>query len=66
MLNYDELTQRGFITRRSFRKTMSVMARSIARAWQLVRRFKAVGNAWREAEPILTSRSFWNEYLGLK
>ena len=66
VLNYDELTQRGFITRRSFRKTMSVMARSIARAWQLVRRFRAVGNAWREAEPILTSRSFWNEYLGLK
>ena len=65
ILNYDELTQRGFITRRSVKKTLSALGRGLARAWKLLRRYRAVGEAWREAQPILTSRSFWNEYLGL-
>ena len=65
VLNYDEINRRGFITRRSFRKTMSAMVRGLSRAWKLICRYRTVGQAWREAQPILTSRSFWNEYLGL-
>ena len=66
VLNYDEITQRGFISRRSFKKTMAAMGGIINRAFKLLRRYKAVGSAYREAQPIMTSRSFWNEYLGLK
>ena len=66
VLNYDELNQTGFITRRSFKKTMSAMGRGLSRAWKLIRRYHKTSEAWREARPILTSRSFWNEYLDLK
>ena len=65
VLNYDELTQRGFITRRSIKKTMSAMARGTVRAVRLALHYQEMAKPWREAQDILTSRSFWNEYLGL-
>lgn len=66
VLNYDELTQKGFITRRSFKRSMAAMATIARKGWRLMRRYRAVGEAYRQAQPIMTSRSFWNEYLGLK
>lgn len=65
VLNYDEINHKGFISRRSFRKSMSALWQGGKRSIRLIRGYRAVGNAWREALPIMTSRSFWNEYLGL-
>ena len=66
VLNYDELTGRGFVSRRDFKASMSAFFKALGGAWRLLRGYGAAAAAFREAEPILTSRSFWNEYLGLK
>ncbi|MDO4866021.1 MAG: hypothetical protein Q4C10_05650 [Clostridia bacterium] len=65
ILNYDELNQMGFITQRSIGKTLSALWQSAKRSFILVRKYGAVSQAWREAQPTLTSRPFWTEYLGL-
>ena len=66
VLNYDEVNQKGFISTRDFKKTMGAMGQIVKRAFRLTREYAKTCEAWREAQPILTSRSFWNEYLGLK
>ncbi len=66
LLNYSELTQRGFVTRRSQRKTLAYLFKGIGMCWKIMRGYSAAATSYREAEPILTSRSFWNEYLKLK
>ena len=66
VLNYDEVGQRGFIARRSFKKTASALWQATKRAFRLLRQYGAVSEAYRQAAPIMTSRSFWNEYLELK
>ncbi len=65
VLNYDEMNHTGFVTRRSIKKSLSALGRITLRTWRLIRRYGALREIWRQAEPILTSRSFWNEYLGL-
>ena len=66
LLNYNELSARGFVTRRSLRKSLSYVFRAFGMCFKLMRGYSAAAKSYREAEPILTSRSFWNEYLGLK
>lgn len=66
LLNYNELTGRGFVTRRSVRKSLGCLFRALGMCFRLMREYAAAAQSYREAEPILTSRSFWNEYLEIK
>lgn len=66
LLHYSELNQRGFVTHRSVRKSLSYIFRGLGMCIELMRHYEEVARGYREAEPIMTSRSFWNEYLGLK
>ena len=66
VLNYDETTGKGFVSRRDFKASVSALLKAFGAAWRLLRGYDAAAKRYREAEPILTSRSFWNEYLGLK
>ena len=65
VLNYDVSGNRGFITEYDRAQALDILKRSR----QLARRLKAehanVCKAYREAQPTLTSRDFWNRYLGL-
>lgn len=65
VLSYDELTQKGFVSRRSLKKALSAMFRAAGKGFQLIRRFGPVGSQYRLAEAELTSRAFWKAYLGL-
>ncbi len=66
VLNYDVGGNRGFVTEyngkrlmeslRGYRRTVRMMKAKYAPACQ----------AWRQAMPTLTSREFWDKYLGLK
>ena len=66
VLNYDVSGNRGFVTEYSFSKTIA----TLRRAWQMCRLLKQkhglASEAYRQARPILTSREFWDGYLGLK
>ena len=66
VLNYDEINQTGFVSRRSAKKTMSALFRAVGRAAKLLLRYPRVAESYRRAMPVLTSRAFWDEYLGLK
>lgn len=65
VLNYDEVGETGFVTRRSVKKSLTELGRLLVRMGRLLRHYNTIKEAYRQAEPILTSRSFWNEYLGL-
>lgn len=66
LLNYDPITERGFITRRSFVKSMSMVFRMIACAFRLLRRTQTAAAGYRAARVEMTSREFWDRYLNLK
>lgn len=66
LLNYNEITHRGFVTRRSVGKSLSYIFKGIGMALKLRLRFGAAAKSYREAEKTLTSRDFWNHYLELE
>ena len=66
ILNYDELTQCGFVTKRSFTKTFAIMFKALGKAVKLARCYDRVCESYRQAQARLTSREFWEEYLKLK
>ena len=66
LLNYDPSTGMGFVTRRSFAKSMSMVFRLFGKSFKLLRRYNAAAASFRASQDKLTSREFWNSYLGLK
>lgn len=66
LLNYDRTTGMGFVTRRSFAKSMSMVFRFVGKAFKLLRRYHAAAASFRANQEKMTSREFWNGYLGLK
>ena len=66
LLNYNELSERGFVTRRSVLKSLSYVFKGLGMCVRLVRGYDAAGQSYREAYATLTSRAFWDMYLGLK
>ena len=65
VLNYDELTQKGFIARRNRKRALAVMARATGRMFRLAREYPRAAEQYRRAAQEMTSRAFWNRYLGL-
>ncbi|MBQ8108792.1 MAG: glycosyltransferase [Clostridia bacterium] len=65
LLNYDRTTDRGFVTRRSFAKSISMVLRMIGRALRLLRCYPAAAESYHVARGQMTSREFWTGYLNL-
>ena len=65
LLNYNELSGRGFVTRRSVVKSLSYVFRGMGMAFRLLRRHAAAAETYRQAKGELTSRAFWDHYLEL-
>ncbi len=66
LLNYDCTTGMGFVTRRSFTRSMSMLFRFARVALKLLRRYNAAAASFRDNQDKMTSRAFWDGYLGLK
>ena len=66
VLNYDVGGNRGFVTEYS-RKRLTQTLGDYRRTVKLMKaRYAKASEAWRQAMPTLTSRAFWDGYLGLK
>lgn len=66
VLNYDVGGNRGFVTEYNGKRLMETM-RGYRRTVSMMKsRYDKACKAWRQAMPKLTSRSFWDGYLGLK
>ena len=66
VLNYDVGGNRGFVTEydgRRLRETMQGYRRTVR---MMREKYARACEAWRQAMPTLTSREFWDGYLGLK
>ena len=65
VLNYDVSGNRGFVTRRDFKRTISTLMRANKVARRLAAMYSSIREEYRAAEKTLTSRAFWNKYLNL-
>lgn len=65
LLNYNEAIDRGFVTKRSVLKSLGMMLKTLGKLCTLMRRYKPAAQSYREAYATLTSRAFWDHYLGL-
>ena len=66
VLNYDVGGNRGFVTEYD-RKRLIETLRGYRRTVKMMKaRYAQACEAYRQAQPTLTSREFWNGYLGLK
>ncbi len=66
LLNYDRTTGMGFVTRRSFKSSISMVFRFAGKAFKLLCRYNAAAASFRDNQDKMTSRAFWDVYLGLK
>lgn len=65
VLNYDISGNRGFVTVYDRSRMLAAMKRSLQLQRRLKAEFAAASEAYRQAQPKLTSREFWNRYLNL-
>ena len=66
VLNYDVGGNRGFVTEYNTRRLLESL-KGYLRTTRLMRaKYAQACEAWRQAMPLLTSREFWDGYLGLK
>ena len=66
VLNYDVGGNRGFVTEYSGKRLLETV-RGYRRTVKLMKaKYAQACEAYRQAMPTLTSREFWNKYLGLK
>ena len=65
VLNYDVSGNRGFVTAYDRARALSVLKRSFSMQRRLKAEYARVSEEYRQAQPKLTSREFWNGYLGL-
>lgn len=65
VLNYDVSGNRGFVTQYNRTSALSVLWRSFTMQRRLKAEYARVSEAYRQAQPKLVSREFWNTYLGL-
>lgn len=66
LLNYNGLIERGFVTRRSVAKSLSYVFKGVGMCLKLRKNYARTAEAYRQSFGTLTSRAFWDEYLGLK
>ena len=65
VLNYDVGSNRGFVTEYSTRRLIAVLRKLVRTTRLLKTQYAKSSEAFRQAMPLLTSRDFWNDYLGL-
>ena len=66
VLNYDVGGNRGFVTEYNRKRLMETL-RGYRRTVKMMKaKYSKACEAWRQAMPTLTSRAFWDGYLGLK
>ncbi|MBR6891090.1 MAG: hypothetical protein IKN05_08880, partial [Clostridia bacterium] len=65
VLNYDISGNRGFITKYDRSRMLAALKTSRRLQKRLKAEYARVSEAYRQARPKLTSREFWNRYLGL-
>ena len=66
VLNYDELTHQGFVTRRDRKRALAVMAKTAGKMFALARNYRRVAETYRRSLKDMASRDRWDRYLGLK
>ena len=66
LLNYNELSGRGFVTHRSVLRSLGYMFKGLGMCFRLLFRYSDAAETYRQARSTLTSRAFWDQYLGLK
>ena len=66
VLNYDVGGNRGFVTEYSGKRLREVLSGYRRTVRMMKAKYAQASEAWRQAMPTLTSREFWDKYLGLK
>jgi len=65
VLNYDVGSHRGYVTEYSGRRLIATLRRMHRVSKLLKAQYNQACEAYRQAKPLLTSREFWDGYLGL-
>lgn len=65
VLNYDPITERGFITQKSYKEAFRLLWRYLKVRRLIGRRFKKAREEYLAKFPEMTTSSFWYAYLGV-
>lgn len=65
VLNYDPVSERGFVTEKSYKELFRLFKRYLKVRRLLSRRFKKVRQEYLDAFPSMTNSTFWYKYLGV-
>lgn len=65
VLNYDPLSDRGYVTEKSYQEFFKVLLHYFKVKRLIDKRFDAVRKEYLEAFPEMTSAPFWKKYLGI-
>ena len=66
VLNYDVGSNRGYVTEHSGKRAHAAIKKYRKTMRLMKKKYNWACEAYRQAMPSLTSRAFWEEYLGLK
>ena len=66
VLNYDPISDRGYVTEKSYREFFKVLFHYFKVRRLIDKRFDMVREEYLEAFPKMTSASFWRKYLGIE
>ncbi len=65
VLNYDPVSERGFVTEKSYKELFRLFKRYLGVRRLLSRRFKKARQEYLDAFPSMTNSTFWYQYLGV-
>lgn len=65
VLNYDPISDRAYVTKKSYRELFRVLKRYFKVKRQLKRQFEAVRADYKENFSSVTNETFWRGYLGI-
>lgn len=66
VLNYDPISDRGYVTEKSYREFFKVLFHYFKVRRLINKRFDTVREEYLEAFPEMTSAPFWRKYLGIE
>ena len=66
VLSYDVGSNRGFVSEYSTKRTLAAIQKYFKTVRLVKEKYAQACEAYRQAQPTLTSREFWDGYLGLK
>ena len=65
VMNYDPISERGFITEKSYKEFFRLLIRYLKVRRLISRQFEAVRKEYKEEFPNMTNDTFWRSYLGI-